>query len=383
MITRLIVGGAQENTILTCEGLHARGHEVILVSGPTVGPEGRLVERARGGGYQYVELAPLVRQISPAKDIAAYRALARLVGELRPDIVHTHSSKAGILGRQAASDIRKKTHSSIPRIVHTIHGLAFHPYQNRLANFLYSRLERRAARQSDAIISVADAMTDQALAAGAGERWQYRTIYSGMEIEPYISRPAGADVFRASLNLPEGTILVTQVSRLAELKGHEFIIDAARRIGDDRVHFCFVGDGWLADEIKEKIARSGLAGRFHLTGLLSPDMIPAVMHASDIVVHCSLREGLARAIPQAMLAARSVVSFDIDGAREAIDERTGVLLAPRDAAGLAGAIEKLAASPELRQQMGDAGREKCRAMFDCRVMVQQIEQLYDSILKNR
>ncbi|MBI5723897.1 MAG: glycosyltransferase family 4 protein [Planctomycetes bacterium] len=383
VITRLIVGGAQENTILSCEGLCARGHEVILVSGPTVGPEGRLVGRARGGGYRYVELPPLVRQISPGEDLAAYRALARLIGELRPDIIHTHSSKAGILGRQAAHDVRSRPGGPRVRIVHTIHGLAFHPYQNPLANFLFTALERRAARQSDAIISVADAMTNQALAAGVGQRRQYTTIYSGMEVEPYMIRPAGADRFRESLNLPADAILIAQVSRLAELKGHDFILEAARRIADRRVHFCFVGDGWLAGQIKAAIARSDLSDRFHLTGLLAPDLIPAVMHASDIVIHCSLREGLARAIPQAMLAARPVVSFDVDGAREVIDETTGVLLAPRDVAGLAAAIEKLTASPQLRQQLGAAGREKCRTIFDWRVMVERIERLYESLFNNR
>ena len=125
--------------------------------------------------------------------------------------------------------------------------------------------------------------------------------------------------------------------------------------------------------------RAGLAGRFHLTGLVAPDRIPAVMHASDVVVHCSLREGLARALPQAMLAGKPVISFDVDGAREVVDGQTGILLPPKDAAGLRRAIETLASSRELRDRLGAAGRRRCRDMFDHERMVERIERVYERI----
>jgi glycosyltransferase involved in cell wall biosynthesis len=142
------------------------------------------------------------------------------------------------------------------------------------------------------------------------------------------------------------------------------------------VHFCLVGDGTLRSWIEAELRRRGLVGRFHLTGLLPPERMPAVFHASDIVVHCSLREGLARTIPQAMLAARPVISFEIGGAGEVVDSQTGILLAPGDAAGLRAAIEKLAGSPALRESLGAAGRERCRIMFDHNRMVDEIEKVY-------
>jgi glycosyltransferase involved in cell wall biosynthesis len=222
-------------------------------------------------------------------------------------------------------------------------------------------------------------MTQQALAAGVGRAEQYTTIYSGMEVAAFLERPSEADVFRAELGLPQGAVLVTQVSRLAELKGHEYLIEAARRIDDPRVHFCLVGDGAWRGRIEAAIARCGLADRFRLTGLLPPQQIPAVMHASDVVVHCSLREGLARALPQAMLAGRPVVSFDVDGAREVVSADTGILLRPKDVAGLALAIETLAISPELRLRLGQAGRNLCRQRFDHVHMVDQIEALCRAI----
>ncbi|KKN84890.1 hypothetical protein LCGC14_0284150 [marine sediment metagenome] len=375
VITRLILGGAQENTILTCEGLAARGHEVTLVTGPAIGPEGELMTRATAGDYRVIVLPAMRREIRPLRDRRVYHSLKRLLGEIKPDIVHTHSSKAGILARRAAAEVRRGPAAGGMKIVHTIHGLPFHSYETWWRNKLYIALERRAAERTDAIISVADAMTRQALSAGVGRAEQYTTIYSGMEVEPFLAPSPQADEFRGSLALPDDAVLVTQVSRLAELKGHEYLIEAACRLGE-QVHFCLVGDGPLRRKIEKKISRRRLAGRFHIIGLVAPERIPAIMQASDIVVHCSLREGLARALPQAMLAGKPVVSFDIDGAREVVNEKTGVLLAPGDAEGLAEAIGRLAGSAQLRSDLSAAGRESCVDRFDHSRMVNQIEALY-------
>ena len=266
--------------------------------------------------------------------------------------MHSHSSKAGILARRAAAKVGGM------KIVHTVHGLPFHPYQSALVRGLYVALERRAARRSDAIICVADAMTRQALAAGVGRPEQYTTIYSGMETEPYLQPSPEAARFRASLDLPPDAVLVTQVSRLAELKGHQYIIEAAAGL-NARVHFCFVGNGYLRSQIERQIREAGLAARFHLTGLLPPDRIPAVMQAGDVVVHCSLREGLARALPQAMLAGKPVISFDIDGAARWSPTARGLScrrgMCPRCG-------RRLQNSPPtpLRESLGKAGRELAR-----------------------
>lgn len=373
VITRMILGGAQENTLLTCEGLHERGHDVTLIAGPALGPEGQLITNARDGGYRVIEIDQMRRPINPIRDHRAYRRLLRLLRDLRPDIMHSHSSKAGILARKAAAKVGGM------RIVHTVHGLPYHRYLSPWRNKLYIALEKRAARRSDAIISVSDAMTRQALAAGVGRPEQYTTIYSGMEVEPYL-HASGAKAFGDSMGLDDDALLVTQVSRLAELKGHQYILDAAEQITDPRVRFCFAGDGRWRDRIASEIKRRGLDDRFTLTGLIPPEQIPAVMAASDIVVHCSLREGLARTLPQAMLAGRPVISFDIDGAAEVVDDSTGVLLPPGDVTGLVDAIEKLADSPDLRAALGAAGREKCREMFSRQRMVDRIEELYLRLL---
>jgi len=382
VITRMILGGAQENTLLTCEGMAARGHEVTLITGPPRGPEGELLSRARAGGYPVLVADALRREINPLLDLRAYGALRKLLGQFRPDVVHTHSSKAGILARRAAWRLRSRGWAP-PRmkIVHTIHGLPFHRHNSPPLNWLYIALERRAARQTDALISVANAMTSQALAAGVGSPGQYTTIYSGLRVDDFLAATDAGQGLRQELGLSDSDVLVTQVSRLAKLKGHEYILAAAKRIADPRVHFCFVGDGRRRGRIEQDIHAAGLSQRVHLMGLVPPRIIPSIMHASDIVVHCSLREGLARALPQAMLAGKPVVSFDVDGAAEVVDADTGLLLEPGDVAGLKIAIETLAANPEIRRRLGNAGRQRARRMFDHDIMVNKIESLYEGLTK--
>lgn len=381
IITRLILGGAQENTVLTCEGLHRRGHDVTLITGPPLGPEGELLGRARTGGYEVIVVEDSVREISPLRDHGVYKTYRKRLAELQPDVVHTHSSKAGILGRRAATKLNAGPLAERPmRIVHTIHGLAFHRYETWLRNRLYIHMETQAAKTTDAIICVADAMTRQALDAGVGRPGQYTTIRSGMETRRFLQRPVEADIFRAGLNLPDEALLVTQVARLAELKGHKDIIKAAMTLMDPQIHFCFVGDGALREDIEDDIHDLQMESNFHLVGLLPPEKIPAVLHASDMLVHCSYREGLARTLPQALLAGLPVVSYDVDGAPEVVTDETGILVPPGDVDALANAIRTLADDPARRQQFGETGRQRCKNMFDHNTMVEQIEAVYEKLL---
>ncbi len=370
IITRMIVGGAMENTLLTCEGLRRRGCDVSLITGPALGPEGQLLDRAHAGGYRVEVVDSLRREIHPLRDRRALGCISQLLRQIQPDIVHTHASKAGILGRKAAANLARS------RIVHTVHGLPYHPYQSRLVNRLFIHLERRAARRTDALISVADAMTAQALAAGIGRAQQYTTIRSGMVVDRFCNRPDQADQWRQALRLPDNAVVVMQVSRIAPLKGHRFLLEAAEKIDDQRVIFALVGDGPWFKQIAAEINERGLASRFRLTGLVEPEQIPALIHACDILAHCSLREGLARALPQAMLAGKPVISFDVDGAREVVDQDTGILLDAGDTVGLVAAIETLADCPPLCRRLGQQGRARCTEMFDHNRMVDQILQLY-------
>jgi glycosyltransferase involved in cell wall biosynthesis len=278
--TRLILGGSQENTVLSCEGQADAGHAVSLVYGPIYGPEGSLLERARAhGGIETIETPRLVRELAPVKDLRCHRDLRRLIRAWKPDVVHTHSSKAGILGRSAAWRER------VPCVVHTIHGLAFHPYQSKWRNAVYILAERFAARRCHVIVGVADAMRDQALAAGIGRPEQYVTVYSGMEIEPFLEPAWTRAEVRSELGLSDDDFVVGTIARLAELKGHDDLLDA---LGDElradrRLRLLWVGDGWWRDRLLGRVREMGLAEQVVTTGLVEPGLIPKYLQAMDVL----------------------------------------------------------------------------------------------------
>ncbi len=373
VITRLIVGGAQENTLLTCEGLAARGHDVTLIAGPTDGPEGSLVERARGGGYRFIEAPCLVRRISPVNDFAAITVLRNLYCSLAPNVVHTHSSKAGIVGRLAASE------AGVPLVVHTIHGMSFNRTQPVWLQAAFAELERVCAAKTNRIISVADAMTRIALAAGIGSSEQYVTIYSGMEVSRFAPDNLDRAAVRRAMGIADEAIIVATVARLFRNKGYEQLMPAMSLAANrnSRLHFLWIGGGADRPRYERELARLNLRDCTTLTGLIPPDQLPRALSAADILVHASLWEGLPRAIVQALLLEIPAISFDLDGAPEVVrPDQTGLLVSPEDTGALAEAIVALAAEPELRRRLGHNGRAAVIDRFDHRRMVSAIESLY-------
>jgi glycosyltransferase involved in cell wall biosynthesis len=368
----MIVGGAQENTLLTARGHVERGHRVVLVTGPSPGPEGALLAAHTVAGMTIIEVPSLVRQISPVQDLRVYRALKRLFRRERFDVVHTHSSKAGILGRLAAR------RAGVPLVVHTVHGQAFHPYQARWLNTLYVLSERLAARHCDRILAVAQAMVDQCVAARVAPAAMYRVVYSGMDIEAFLAaRPEPA--LRQSLGIPEGVPVVGKIARLFELKGHACLLDAAPRIvaAVPEVRFLLVGDGVLRESLAQRAAGLGLANRVVFAGLVPPADVCRYTALMDVLVHLSLREGLPRAVVQGLASAVPAVAFALDGTPEVvIDGVTGRLCTPGDTEGVASAVIGLLRDPTLRRRLGEAGRERVRTQFCWRRMAALIETEY-------
>ena len=381
IITRLILGGAQENTLITCKLLAERGHDVTLITGPALGPEGELFNQTKNQKYKVKIIDRLRRQIHPFNDIISYLNIKKLLLELKPDIVHTHSAKAGILGRFATYSLRN-TQCDIrnTKIVHTIHGLAFHPYQNAVTNAVYIAIERMAVRWTDAFISVADAMTQQALAAGIGRPEQFVTAYSAIDEDDFL-KPIGLEQkkeFRRKYGIADNAVVLVTIARLFMLKGHEYIIESAKELSKkfDNAAWLFVGDGNLAEHYKQQVQNLGSADKIKFTGLLPPNQIPLAIQSSDILVHCSLREGLARTLPQAMLCGKPAVSFDVDGAREVVNENTGRLIEPKNIEQLTKACAELIEDKGLREKLGKAGLESVRKKFAPETMVDTIEAVY-------
>lgn len=374
IITRMIVGGAQENTLFNCLDLiREYGDDVWLVTGPALGPEGDLLGRGRAGELPVEVIPSLRRAIDPWRDWRARAAIRRAIRRVRPDVVHTHSAKAGLLGRAVAWS------EGVPVVVHTVHGAPFHPYQSAAARRFFIACERWAARRCHHLISVADAMADRMVEAGVAPREKFTTIYSGMDVEPFLRADAGREATRQRLGIAADTVLVGKVARLFHLKGHGDLIEAASDVARrcPRVEFLLVGDGILREPLRARIESLGLADRFHFTGLVPPEEVPAMIGAMDILVHASYREGLARALPQALIAGKPVVSFDVDGAREVvIPGETGFLVAPRDVPGLGEALVTLATDAELRSRQGRAGRSRFTDRFRHQTMTAEIRSLY-------
>jgi len=380
VITRLILGGAQENTLLTVDGLHHdHGDDVVLITGPAEGPEGDLFARAEARGLNVDVMPELVRAIRPGIDLKAYRELRRSIRRLKPEVVHTHSSKAGIIGRAAAWD------EHVPAVVHTIHGLPFGPSESAFKNRLYVALEKWASRRCHAIVSVCDAMTEQALLAGVGRPEQYSTVYSGMDVDAFLNPPRPRGEVRRELGLKDDEVAFATVARLFERKGHDDILAAAPEVlrQNPKVRFVFIGDGTLRDRLQADARRLGVAHAVRFTGLVPPDAIPSLLGAVDAVVHPSLREGLARVLPQALLVGRPAISYDVDGAKEVVLPSTGILLEPRKIDALIAAILKLADDPSLRESMGRDGRARFADRFRHETMTRQLRSLYERLLADR
>jgi glycosyltransferase involved in cell wall biosynthesis len=375
VITRLIVGGAQENTVATCIGLRRLGYDVDLVTGPQTGPEGSLYEATRAAGVPLVTVRQMRRALNPLQDLLAWRALQALFRAKRYDIVHTHSAKAGFIGRLAAH------RAGVPLVVHTIHGPSFYRYQNPLGNWLFTWAEQLAGAWTTQFISVADAMTAQYLAAGIGEAERYQTIRSGMDIAAFLeARPDGK--LRAKLGIADDERVVGKVARLFRLKGHDYLLEAAPHIvrAVPNVKFLLVGDGTYRERYERQAARLGLRERFVFAGLVPPTEIPHYIALMDVLVHLSLREGLPRTLPQALACGKPVVAFDVDGAREVCRPgRTGFLLPAADVTGLVEAVIRLLQDKALAASMGGAGRELVREEFSEARMVQQIHELYQRL----
>ncbi|GJM27212.1 MAG: glycosyl transferase family 1 [Phycisphaerae bacterium] len=379
VITRLIIGGAQENTVLTCAGLRNQGHEVTLIAGPETGPEGSLWSQAEASCTRTIKLDSMRRSVKPLLDYKCARELTAIFRREKFDIIHTHSSKAGIVARYAAHRARNA------KVVHTIHGMSFNRTQPALTQRIYAALERRAARWTDAFISVADAMTDQAVCANIAPRDRFTTIRSGIETSLFQKDAQIRKEVRAEWGTLDECIVVGTVARLFKNKGYEYILSAMPSIvrACPNVRFAWIGDGAHREQYESELARKGLNDRVVFTGLVKPSEVARLMNGMDVLVHASQWEGLPRVLVQASLMEVPCVSFDNDGAPEAIDNgKTGWLTPLADPEALGECVVRLCNDANARASMGRAARLHCLERFDVEKMVSDIMDLYDKLLTN-
>jgi glycosyltransferase involved in cell wall biosynthesis len=372
VITRMIVGGAQENTLFTIVGHVKNGHEVTLLTGPSPGPEGELLRNQDFPEFEIKEEPYLIRELNPLMDFKAYRSLTKFFREREFDVVHTHSSKAGVIGRAAA---RK---AGVPLIVHTVHGQAFHRYEKWWKNKIYIASERWAAKRCDKIYAVAQAMIDQCVEAGVAPRSMYKVVYSGMDLAPFLNSTPDEEL-RKKLDIPADVPVIGTVARLFPLKGYEYFIPAAAEIAKKHpeTRFLIVGNGIMKEQLETQIRELKLEKNFVFAGLVPPAEIYRYCSIMDALVHLSLREGLPRAVVQGLASGKPAVGFPLDGTPEVIiDGQTGYLAETANIHSVAEAVLKLLDAPEKAVEMGASGRKMVAEKFDWQRMADILEEEY-------
>ena len=372
IITRMIVGGAQENTFLSCLGQIEAGHDVTLITGPSPGPEGELLARWHHPNLKIVENPYLVREISPFKDFKAYLTLKKFIKKNNFDVVHTHSSKAGIIGRVAA------WHAKVPFVCHTVHGQAFHPFEKGFKNSLYISAEKFAAKRCHKIYAVANAMIDQCVENNVAPRKKYAVVYSGMHIETFLNAKQNEEL-QKKLNIPNNAIVIGAIARLFELKGYEYFIPMALELlkANKNLYFLIIGDGNMKEQIVEQITKAGVAEHFIFTNLISPEEVHKYVALMDILVHLSLREGLPRAAVQALANAKPVVGFHLDGTPEVvINDVSGYTVEAKDLLSVIKVVKKLVDNSDLRIKLGENGRNIVKDKFSKEFMVNTLLEEY-------
>lgn len=378
VITRLIVGGAQENTMYTAALLNKERFQVDVISGSQTGSEGSLIEEVRERGVKLTILPELVREISPLNDVKALLSLRKLIKRGRYAIVHTHSSKAGILGRLAAWS------AGTTIIVHTIHGWSFHDYMPRSTQAIYIFLERWIAKICDRLIVVSEQDIEKGLRNGIGEWEQYLLVRSAIPLDEFKPDGLSRGEVRTDLGIPEQAVVVGNIGRFSSQKNPLEWVQVAGRVGRELPEswFLLVGDGPLRREVEAALVKEGIAERTVLPGLRRD--ASRMLRAMDVFLLTSLWEGLPRVIPEALAMGVPVVAYRADGSVEAVrDGVSGYLCLPGDLEGMAGRCLSLLGDAKLREEMGAWGREWVKAEFDLNVMIKQIEELYEILLEEK
>jgi glycosyltransferase involved in cell wall biosynthesis len=371
VITRLDLGGAQQNTLYCCANHDRKKIEVVLVSGigGYLDPEAK-----KSKNYKIYFLPELKHAIHPWWDFVALWKISSILKQEQVQIVHTHSSKAGFLGRWAAYL------AGVPLIIHTVHGWGFFKDQFFLTRFLYQTLERWTAPITNAMIVVSLDNATEGLFHGIGKKEQYKVIHSGIVASKYVLSVAEAKKARHALN-PQNRPCVLVLSNFKKQKSPLDVVETAKRLAIKMpsVLFLWAGDGPLLPVVKEAIEREGLSKNFNLLGWRED--IAELLTVSDVMFLASIHEGLPRVVLQAMAAGKPVVATAVNGTPEAVKQgATGYLAQPHAIEEMTEALAKIISNKSLARKMGKAGQKSLKGTFLMDRMLREIEKLYGALM---
>jgi glycosyltransferase involved in cell wall biosynthesis len=378
IITRLVRGGADENTLYTVRGLDPTRYSVDLIVG--AGSEDEALQAI--GNVTVHRLPELVRDPQPWKDLVALIKLAGHIRRGRYQIVHTHTAKAGFLGRLAAATV------GAPIIVHTVHGVTFHESLPRWQRWFYLTLERVAARFTHQFVAVGEDVKAIYLRSGIGEPRTYETIYSGMPLDDYLEAgrmgEAEREALRAELGLEPRHQVLGMAARLEPRKGHAYLFQAVQRLkpAHQNLRVLILGDGALRSELEGMCRTLEIADVVRFLGHRLD--LPRVLTAVDVSVLTSLWEGLPRVLVQSAAAGRPIVTFDVEGAWEVVrDGQNGFIVPTRDVDALTARLGALLADRAHARALGEAGRAHVGARWNVDTMLGRLDDLYQRLASRR
>jgi glycosyltransferase involved in cell wall biosynthesis len=376
VITRLCQGGAQENTFHSVRLADRDKFDVDLISGPTLGHEGSIEAAVREAGIEVHRESHLVRDPSLLKDPLALQSLTRRFKTNRYDIVHTHTSKAGFLGRIAAH------RAGVPGIIHTAHGNIFDGYFSPLKTQVFIWCDRHVARYTDRFIELTPGGIDENLRVGIGTRDRYRVIFSGVDFAPFDLALAQRRITRENFGIRDDEVLIGGVGRLEPVKGFTYFVDAAVEIANvvPNARFMLVGDGSERAAIEAKA--SALGDRIRLLG--RREHVPNLMAAMDVFVLPSLNEGMGRVLLEAGAARVPMIATRVGGVPDLLQGGTlGVLVPPRNSAAIASAVIDLVKDASRREALSERARNEFVPRYSLENMVRQIEALYEEVCREK
>ena len=374
VITRLEHGGAPIALLDTVERMDRARYEIHVATGRTEDPENEMIPYARSRGLRVMVIPSLVRDVRPWRDLVALFSLMRVIARGRYDIVHTHTSKAGFVGRVAARLC------GVKGIVYSPHGTILEGYFGGATTRLFVASDRIAAGFTDRIVGLTRREVEQYLEAGIGRPDQYTFIYNGIDVDGFAARRVDRERKRTELGLPRDAYVGITVGRLVPVKGQRYLIEAAARIGDriPPLMILLAGDGPLRPELEQHAASMGVEDKVRFLGTRQD--IPELLSCADVFVLPSLNEGLGLVLVEAMAMGVPCVATAVGGVPEVVaDDVTGILVPPRDPRALADAVVRLADDPDRAREMGEQGRERAREMFSIQRTVARTEALYEEV----
>lgn len=380
IITLFNVGGATENTIFTVAGLIKKGYHVEIITGSSSSVDGSMHEMTKRLNITVHTFPNLRRKISPLWDLVITFQLFKFIKKNKFDIVHTHSAKAGVVGRIAA------WFAHAPIIIHHNHGNPFHRFQNIFVHKLFKLIEKFASLFCVKIVSVTHTIVDEMVANKIAPREKFKVIRSGFDVENFINYHSSNDKStRAKYGLNDNDIVIGKIARFSKLKGHIYLLKAFEDVSNrvPNAKLLLIGDGEMKDELVKYIKEHNLESKVSFTGLVWPEEIPSIISILDIVVHTALLEGLPRVFAQSMLMGKPVVAFDLDGAHEVIiDGKNGYLIEPKNIYMLTEKIYDLASDLPKARKFGEFAKYNLQDDFSIKAMVENTDQLYKELITN-